>query len=245
MSTKKSRGATQAASAPTNVATDAAIEVLTVTTGVQQAENQINNNLEPVKEEINQLDPFAAAEQAQNQLDPFAEAEQVQNQASNQVQNTVNQTSNQVQNTVNQTSNQAKNTVNQAQNTVNQATNQAQNTVNQTSNQAKNTVNQTTNQAKNTVNQATTQAQSIKNKPKALVRPVGSNTNQAQNQAQNQVQNVANAVNTYNNDGYKNTVAEQKGLKSYGGRDRNNEENPNGMQRGNAAATLCLCCMIF
>ena len=216
MSTKKSRGATQAASAPTNVATDAAIEVLTVTTGVQQAENQINNNLEPVKEEINQLDPFAAAEQAQNQLDPFAAAEQVQNQASNQVQNTVNQTTN------------------QAQNTVNQATNQAQNTVNQTSNQAK-----------NTVNQATTQAQSIKNKPKALVRPVGSNTNQAQNQAQNQVQNVANAVNTYNNDGYKNTVAEQKGLKSYGGRDRNNEENPNGMQRGNAAATLCLCCMIF
>ena len=238
MSTKKSRGATQAASAPTNVATDAAIEVLTVTTGVQQAENQINNNLEPVKEEINQLDPFAAAEQAQNQLDPFAAAEQVQNQASNQVQNTVNQTSNQVQNTVNQATNQA-------QNTVNQATNQAQNTVNQTSNQAKNTVNQTTNQAKNTVNQATTQAQSIKNKPKALVRPVGSNTNQAQNQAQNQVQNVANAVNTYNNDGYKNTVAEQKGLKSYGGRDRNNEENPNGMQRGNAAATLCLCCMIF
>ena len=220
MSTKKSRGATQAASAPTNVATDAAIEVLTVTTGVQQAENQINNNLEPVKEEINQLDPFAAAEQAQNQLDPFAAAEQVQNQASNQVQNTVNQTSNQVQNTVNQATNQA-------QNTVNQATNQAQNTVNQTS------------------NQATTQAQSIKNKPKALVRPVGSNTNQAQNQAQNQVQNVANAVNTYNNDGYKNTVAEQKGLKSYGGRDRNNEENPNGMQRGNAAATLCLCCMIF
>jgi len=238
MSTKKSRGATQAASAPTNVATDAAIEVLTVTTGVQQAENQINNNLEPVKEEINQLDPFAAAEQAQNQLDPFAAAEQVQNQASNQVQNTVNQTSNQVQNTVNQTTNQA-------QNTVNQATNQAQNTVNQTSNQAKNTVNQATNQAKNTVNQATTQAQSIKNKPKALVRPVGSNTNQAQNQAQNQVQNVANAVNTYNNDGYKNTVAEQKGLKSYGGRNRNNEENPNGMQRGNAAATLCLCCMIF
>ena len=238
MSTKKSRGATQAASAPTNVATDAAIEVLTVTTGVQQAENQINNNLEPVKEEINQLDPFAAAEQAQNQLDPFAAAEQVQNQASNQVQNTVNQTSNQVQNTVNQSSNQA-------QNTVNQATNQAQNTVNQTTNQAKNTVNQTTNQAKNTVNQATTQAQSIKNKPKALVRPVGSNTNQAQNQAQNQVQNVANAVNTYNNDGYKNTVAEQKGLKSYGGRNRNNEENPNGMQRGNAAATLCLCCMIF
>ena len=238
MSTKKSRGATQAASAPTNVATDAAIEVLTVTTGVQQAENQINNNLEPVKEEINQLDPFAAAEQAQNQLDPFAAAEQVQNQASNQVQNTVNQTSNQVQNTVNQTTNQA-------QNTVNQATNQAQNTVNQTSNQAQNTVNQATNQAKNTVNQATTQAQSIKNKPKALVRPVGSNTNQAQNQAQNQVQNVANAVNTYNNDGYKNTVAEQKGLKSYGGRNRNNEENPNGMQRGNAAATLCLCCMIF
>ena len=221
MSTKRTRGATQAASAPTNVATDAAIEVLTVTTGVQQAENQINNNLEPVKEEMNQLDPFAAAEQFQNQ-------------ASNQVQNTVNQTSNQVQNTVNQTSNQA-------QNTVNQATNQAQNTVNQTSNQAKNTINQTTNQAKNTVNQATTQAQSIKNKPKALVRPVGSNTNQAQNQ----VQNVANAVNTYNNDGYKNTVAEQKGLKSYGGRNRNNEENPNGMQRGNAAATLCLCCMIF
>ena len=216
MSTKKSRGTTQAASAPTNVATDAAIEVLTVTTGVQQAENQINNNLEPVKEEINQLDPFAAAEQAQNQLDPFAAAEQVQNQTSNQVQNTVNQTTN------------------QAQNTVNQATNQAQNTVNQTSNQAK-----------NTVNQATNQAQSIKNKPKALVRPVGSNTNQAQNQAQNQVQNVANAVNTYNNDGYKNTVAEQKGLKSYGGRNRNNEENPNGMQRGNAAATLCLCCMIF
>jgi vacuolar-type H+-ATPase subunit H len=238
MSTKKSRGATQAASAPTNVATDAAIEVLTVTTGVQQAENQINNNLEPVKEEINQLDPFAAAEQAQNQLDPFAAAEQVQNQASNQVQNTVNQTSNQVQNTVNQTSNQV-------QNTVNQTSNQAQNTVNQTSNQAQNTVNQATNQAKNTVNQATTQAQSIKNKPKALVRPVGSNTNQAQNQAQNQVQNVANAVNTYNNDGYKNTVAEQKGLKSYGGRNRNNEENPNGMQRGNAAATLCLCCMIF
>ena len=238
MSTKKSRGATQAASAPTNVATDAAIEVLTVTTGVQQADNQINNNLEPVKEEMNQLDPFAAAEQAQNQLDPFAAAEQVQNQASNQVQNTVNQTSNQVQNTVNQATNQA-------QNTVNQATNQAQNTVNQNSNQAKNTVNQTTNQAKNTVNQATTQAQSIKNKPKALVRPVGSNTNQAQNQAQNQVQNVANAVNTYNNDGYKNTVAEQKGLKSYGGSNRNNEENPNGMQRGNAAATLCLCCMIF
>ena len=227
MSTKRTRGATQAASAPTNVATDAAIEVLTVTTGVQQAENQINNNLEPVKEEMNQLDPFAAAEQAQNQLDPFAAAEQVQNQASNQVQNTVNQTSNQVQNTVNQTSNQAQNTVNQA------------------SNQVQNTVNQTTNQAKNTVNQATTQAQSIKNKPKALVRPVGSNTNQAQNQAQNQVQNVANAVNTYNNDGYKNTVAEQKGLKSYGGRNRNNEENPNGMQRGNAAATLCLCCMIF
>jgi ElaB/YqjD/DUF883 family membrane-anchored ribosome-binding protein len=204
MSTKKSRGATQAASAPTNVATDAAIEVLTVTTGVQQADNQINqinNNLEPVKEEIQQLDPFAAAA-----------AEQAQIQASNEVQNTVNQ---------------------------------VQNTVNQTSNQAQNTVNQATNQAKNTVNQATTQAQSIKNKPKALVRPVGSNTNQAQNQAQNQVQNVANAVNTYNNDGYKNTVAEQKGLKSYGGRNRNNEENPNGMQRGNAAATLCLCCMIF
>ena len=223
MSTKKTRGATQAASAPTNVATDAAIEVLTVTTGVQQAENQINNNLEPVKEEIQQLDPFAAAA-----------AEQAQIQASNEVQNTVNQ----VQNTVNQTSNQV-------QNTVNQTTNQAQNTVNQATNQAQNTVNQTSNQAKNTVNQATTQAQSIKNKPKALVRPVGSNTNQAQNQAQNQVQNVANAVNTYNNDGYKNTVAEQKGLKSYGGRNRNNEENPNGMQRGNAAATLCLCCMIF
>ena len=123
MSTKKSRGATQAASAPTNVATDAAIEVLTVTTGVQQADNQINqinNNLEPVKEEIQQLDPFAA--------DPFAAAaaEQAQIQASNEVQNTVNQ----VQNTVNQTTNQAQNTVNQtsnqAQNTVNQATNQAQ-----------------------------------------------------------------------------------------------------------------------
>ena len=80
MSTKKTRGATQAASAPTNVATDAAIEVLTVTTGVQQADNQINqinNNLEPVKEEIQQLDPFAAAA-----------AEQAQIQASNEVQNT-------------------------------------------------------------------------------------------------------------------------------------------------------------
>jgi tRNA threonylcarbamoyladenosine modification (KEOPS) complex Cgi121 subunit len=57
MSTKKSRGATQAASAPTNVATDAAIEVLTVTTGVKQADNQINqinNNLEPVKEKLKQ-----------------------------------------------------------------------------------------------------------------------------------------------------------------------------------------------
>ena len=216
MSTKKSRGATQAASAPTNVATDAAIEVLTVTTGVQQADNQINqinNNLEPVKEEIQQLDPFAAAA-----------AEQAQIQASNEVQNTVNQ----VQNTVNQTSNQA-------QNTVNQATNQAQNTVNQTTNQAQNTVNQ----AQNTVNQVT---QSIKDKPKAQIRPV-----RPTNQNTNNVQNEANAVNTYNNDGYKNTVAEQKkGVKSYGGRDVNRQydDNNNGQMRRNAAE-LCLCCIIF
>ena len=227
MSTKKSRGATQAASAPTNVATDAAIEVLTVTTGVQQADNQINqinNNLEPVKEEIQQLDPFAAAA-----------AEQAQNQASNEVQNTVNQ----AQNTVNQTSNQVQNTVNQAtnqaQNTVNQATNQAQNTVNQTSNQAQNTVNQ----AQNTVNQVT---QSIKDKPKAQIRPV-----RPTNQNTNNVQNEANAVNTYNNDGYKNTVAEQKkGVKSYGNRDVNRQydDNNNGQMRHNAAE-LCLCCIIF
>ena len=239
MSTKRTRGTTQAASAPTNVATDAAIEVLTVTTGVQQAENQINNNLEPVKEEINQLDPFAAAEQAQNQLDPFAAAEQVQNQASNQVQNTVNQTSNQVQNTVNQTTNQVQNTVNQTtnqvQNTVNQTTNQAQNTVNQ----AQNTVNQTTNQAQNTVNQVT---QSIKDKPKAQIRPV-----RPTNQNTNNVQNEVNAVNTYNNDGYKNTVAEQKkGVRSYGNRDVNRQydDNNNGQMRHNAAE-LCLCCIIF
>ena len=203
MSTKKSRGATQAASAPTNVATDAAIEVLTVTTGVQQADNQINqinNNLEPVKEEIQQLDPFAAAEQAQIQ-------------ASNEVQNTVNQ----AQNTVNQTSNQA-------QNTVNQATNQAQNTVNQ---------------AQNTVNQVT---QSIKDKPKAQIRPV-----RPTNQNTNNVQNEVNAVNTYNNDGYKNTVAEQKkGVRSYGNRDVNRQydDNNNGQMRHNAAE-LCLCCIIF
>ncbi len=225
MSTKKSRGATQAASAPTNVATDAAIEVLTVTTGVQQADNQINqinNNLEPVKEEIQQLDPFAAAEQAQIQ-------------ASNEVQNTVNQ----VQNTVNQTSNQA-------QNTVNQATNQAQNTVNQTSNQAKNTVTQTSNQAQNTVNQAQNTVnqvtQSIKDKPKAQIRPV-----RPTNQNTNNVQNEVNAVNTYNNDGYKNTVAEQKkGVRSYGNRDVNRQydDNNNGQMRHNAAE-LCLCCIIF
>ena len=214
MSTKKSRGATQAASAPTNVATDAAIEVLTVTTGVQQADNQINqinNNLEPVKEEIQQLDPFAAAEQAQIQ-------------ASNEVQNTVNQ----AQNTVNQTSNQA-------QNTVNQATNQAQNTVNQATNQAQNTVNQ----AQNTVNQVT---QSIKDKPKAQIRPV-----RPTNQNTNNVQNEVNAVNTYNNDGYKNTVAEQKkGVRSYGNRDVNRQydDNNNGQMRHNAAE-LCLCCIIF
>ena len=228
MSTKKSRGATQAASAPTNVATDAAIEVLTVTTGVQQADNQINqinNNLEPVKEEIQQLDPFAAAA-----------AEQAQIQASNQVQNTVNQ----VQSTVNQTTNQAQNTVNQttnqAQNTVNQTTNQAKNTVNQTSNQAQNTVNQ----AQNTVNQVT---QSIKDKPKAQIRPVRP-TNQNTNNVQNE---VVNAVNTYNNDGYKNTVAEQKkGVRSYGNRDVNRQydDNNNGQMRHNAAE-LCLCCIIF
>ncbi len=227
MSTKKSRGATQAASAPTNVATDAAIEVLTVTTGVQQADNQINqinNNLEPVKEEIQQLDPFAAAA-----------AEQAQIQASNEVQNTVNQ----VQNTVNQTSNQA-------QNTVNQATNQAQNTVNQTSNQAKNTVTQTSNQAQNTVNQAQNTVnqvtQSIKDKPKAQIRPV-----RPTNQNTNNVQNEVNAVNTYNNDGYKNTVAEQKkGVRSYGNRDVNRQydDNNNGQMRHNAAE-LCLCCIIF
>ena len=202
MSTKKSRGATQAASAPTNVATDAAIEVLTVTTGVQQADNQINqinNNLEPVKEEIQQLDPFAAAEQAQIQ-------------ASNEVQNTVNQ----AQNTVNQTSNQA-------QNTVNQATNQAQNTVNQ---------------AQNTVNQVT---QSIKDKPKAQIRPV-----RPTNQNTNNVQNEVNAVNTYNNDGYKNTVAEQKkGVKSYGNRDTNRQYDDNNGQMRRNAAELCLCCIIF
>ena len=195
MSTKKTRGATQAASAPTNVATDAAIEVLTVTTGVQQADNQINqinNNLEPVKEEIQQLDPFAAAA-----------AEQAQIQASNEVQNTVNQ----VQNTVNQTSNQAQNTVNQAQNTVNQVT------------------------------------QSIKDKPKAQIRPVRP-TNQNTNNVQNE---VVNAVNTYNNDGYKNTVAEQKkGVRSYGNRDVNRQydDNNNGQMRHNAAE-LCLCCIIF
>ena len=198
MSTKKSRGATQAASAPTNVATDAAIEVLTVTTGVQQADNQINqinNNLEPVKEEIQQLDPFAAAA-----------AEQAQIQASNEVQNTVNQ----------------------AQSTVNQTTNQVQNTVNQTSNQAQNTVNQVT--------------QSIKDKPKAQIRPV-----RPTNQNTNNVQNEVNAVNTYNNDGYKNTVAEQKkGVRSYGSRDVNRQydDNNNGQMRHNAAE-LCLCCIIF
>ena len=212
MSTKKSRGATQAASAPTNVATDAAIEVLTVTTGVQQADNQINqinNNLEPVKEEIQQLDPFAAAA-----------AEQAQIQASNEVQNTVNQ----VQNTVNQTTNQAQNTVNQAKNTVTQTSNQAQNTVNQ---------------AQNTVNQVT---QSIKDKPKAQIRPV-----RPTNQNTNNVQNEVNAVNTYNNDGYKNTVAEQKkGVRSYGNRDVNRQydDNNNGQMRHNAAE-LCLCCIIF
>ena len=227
MSTKKSRGATQAASAPTNVATDAAIEVLTVTTGVQQADNQINqinNNLEPVKEEIQQLDPFAAAA-----------AEQAQIQASNEVQNTVNQ----AQSTVNQTTNQVQNTVNQTtnqvQNTVNQTTNQAKNTVNQTSNQAQNTVNQ----AQNTVNQVT---QSIKDKPKAQIRPV-----RPTNQNTNNVQNEVNAVNTYNNDGYKNTVAEQKkGVRSYGNRDVNRQydDNNNGQMRHNAAE-LCLCCIIF
>ena len=216
MSTKKSRGATQAASAPTNVATDAAIEVLTVTTGVQQADNQINqinNNLEPVKEEIQQLDPFAAAA-----------AEQAQIQASNEVQNTVNQ----AQNTVNQTTNQV-------QNTVNQTSNQAQNTVNQATNQAQNTVNQ----AQNTVNQVT---QSIKDKPKAQIRPV-----RPTNQNTNNVQNEVNAVNTYNNDGYKNTVAEQKkGVRSYGNRDVNRQydDNNNGQMRHNAAE-LCLCCIIF
>ena len=220
MSTKKSRGATQAASAPTNVATDAAIEVLTVTTGVQQADNQINqinNNLEPVKEEIQQLDPFAAAA-----------AEQAQIQASNEVQNTVNQ----AQNTVNQTTNQV-------QNTVNQTSNQAQNTVNQATNQAQSTVNQTSNQAQNTVNQVT---QSIKDKPKAQIRPV-----RPTNQNTNNVQNEVNAVNTYNNDGYKNTVAEQKkGVRSYGNRDVNRQydDNNNGQMRHNAAE-LCLCCIIF
>ena len=220
MSTKKSRGATQAASAPTNVATDAAIEVLTVTTGVQQADNQINqinNNLEPVKEEIQQLDPFAAAEQAQIQ-------------ASNEVQNTVNQ----VQNTVNQTTNQAQNTVNQATNQAQNTVNQAKNTVNQTSNQAQNTVNQ----AQNTVNQVT---QSIKDKPKAQIKPV-----KPTNQNTNNVQNEANAVNTYNNDGYKNTVAEQKkGVKSYGNRDTNRQYDDNNGQMRRNAAELCLCCIIF
>ena len=228
MSTKKTRGATQAASAPTNVATDAAIEVLTVTTGVQQADNQINqinNNLEPVKEEIQQLDPFAAAA-----------AEQAQIQASNEVQNTVNQ----AQSTVNQTTNQV-------QNTVNQTSNQVQNTVNQTSNQAQNTVNQATNQAQNTVNQAQNTVnqvtQSIKDKPKAQIRPVRP-TNQNTNNVQNE---VVNAVNTYNNDGYKNTVAEQKkGVRSYGNRDVNRQydDNNNGQMRHNAAE-LCLCCIIF
>ena len=246
MSTKKSRGATQAASAPTNVATDAAIEVLTVTTGVQQADNQINqinNNLEPVKEEIQQLDPFAAAAAEQAQIQASNEVQNTVNQA----QNTVNQTSNQVQNTVNQTSNQAQNTINQttnqAQSTVNQATNQAQNTVNQ----AKNTVTQTSNQAQNTVNQAQNTVnqvtQSIKDKPKAQIRPVRP-TNQNTNNVQNE---VVNAVNTYNNDGYKNTVAEQKkGVRSYGNRDVNRQydDNNNGQMRHNAAE-LCLCCIIF
>lgn len=80
MSTKKTRGETKEATAAVNVATDAAMDVLTVTTGVEQANNQINqvnNNLETVKEETNQLDPFAAQ-------DPFS---------ANQAQNTVNQAS--------------------------------------------------------------------------------------------------------------------------------------------------------
>ena len=80
MSTKKTRGATNQATAAVNVATDGAVEVLTVTTGVEQANNQYdqaNNNLQPIQEESHQLDPFAAQ-------DPFSQ---------NQAQNTVNQPS--------------------------------------------------------------------------------------------------------------------------------------------------------
>ena len=80
MSTKKTRGATNQATAAVNVATDGAVEVLTVTTGVEQANNQynqVNNNLNPIQEESHQLDPFAAQ-------DPFSQ---------NQAQNTVNQPS--------------------------------------------------------------------------------------------------------------------------------------------------------
>lgn len=80
MSTKKTRGATNQATAAVNVATDGAVEVLTVTTGVEQANNQYNqanNNLHPIQEESHQLDPFAAQ-------DPFSQ---------NQAQNTVNQPS--------------------------------------------------------------------------------------------------------------------------------------------------------
>ena len=164
MSTKKTRGATNQATAAVNVATDGAVEVLTVTTGVEQANNQINqanNNLQPIQEESHQLDPFAAQ-------DPFSQ-------------------------------------------------NQAQNTVNQPSS-------------------------NILDKPVAQVRPVNQNSYQPNIQ-----QNQANAVNTYNNDGYKNTVAEQKkGVRSYGNRDVNRQydDNNNGQMRHNAAE-LCLCCIIF
>ena len=85
--------------------------------------------------------------------------------------------------------------------------------------------------------------QSIKDKPKAQIRPVRP-TNQNTNNVQNE---VVNAVNTYNNDGYKNTVAEQKkGVRSYGNRDVNRQydDNNNGQMRHNAAE-LCLCCIIF
>jgi glutamine synthetase adenylyltransferase len=96
MSTKKTRGTTNTATASKNVATDSAIEVLTVTTGVEQANNvnnEINNNLETVKEETNQL----------------AEQTQQQSQAA------VNQASTQAQNTANQATTQAKTTANQAE----------------------------------------------------------------------------------------------------------------------------------
>jgi dsDNA-specific endonuclease/ATPase MutS2 len=109
MSTKKTRGTTNTATASKNVATDSAIEVLTVTTGVDQANNvnnEINNNLETVKEETNQLDPFAAAEQTQQQT-----------------QAAVNQASTQAQNTANQATTQAKTTANQAEANANQIAN--------------------------------------------------------------------------------------------------------------------------